>query len=93
MEIFIPLNQMILFVSLISVSFLFSRYKLGLAFVFAFSYYWAFVYNKERLFMGPDGEGHLYFFFGFLLILFAAISFLAEAGSTRMWARITRGNR
>ena len=83
---------MILFVGLISVCFLFSRYKLGLAIVFGFSFYWAFVYNKELLFVGPDGEGYLYFFCGFLLILFAVISLLSEAGSSRAWARITKGN-
>ena len=87
MEIFIPLNQMILFVGLISVSFLFSRFKLGLAFVFGFSFYWAFVYNKELLFVGPDGEGYLYFFCGFLMILFAVISLLAEVGLGRVWAK------
>jgi len=93
MEIFIPLNQMILFVALLSISFLLSRYRLGLALVFGFSYYWAFVYNKDLLFKGPDGEGYLYFLCGFLLILFALISLLAEAGASRVWARISRGNR
>ncbi len=88
MEIFIPLNQMIFFVALISFSFLFSRYRLGLSIVFSFSFYWAFVYNRDRLLTGPDGWGALPLICGSALILFALFSLLAETGLIRKKARV-----
>lgn len=93
MDLFIPLNQMIVFVALVSVSFLFSRYRLGLAIVFGFSFYWAFVHNRDRVLAGPGAWGDWYLLCGSILILFALISLLSEAGLTRRGMRILRNGR
>jgi len=93
MDIFIPLNQMLVFVALIGLSFLFSRYRLGLAIVFGFSFYWAFVQNRDRVLAGPDAWGAWHLICGCILILLALVSLLAETGLMRRGARILRNGR
>ena len=81
MELIIPLNQMILFIGLIAFCFLFTRFKLGLSITFCFTFYWGFIHNKDVFFADLEGSSPfiiIYFFSGFLLILFALFSFLSE---------------
>ena len=81
MEMVIPVNQMIVFVALITFCFLFSRFRLGLSITFCFTFYWGFIYNKDMFFSDLEGSSPFlvfYFVSGFLLIVFALYSFLAE---------------
>lgn len=81
MVLVIPLNQMILFVSLMAFCFLFSRYRLGLSITFCFTFYWGFIYNKDMFFTDMEGSSPFlvfYFISGALLILFALFSFLTK---------------
>jgi len=80
MELVLPVNQMILFVGIISFCLLFSRFKLGLSITFCFTFYWGFIHNKDMFYAGLEGSSPfliLYFVSGFILILFALFSFLA----------------
>jgi uncharacterized membrane protein len=90
MEIQIPVNQMLFFVALISVSFLFAKYRLGLSLVFGFSFYWAFVVNRDRLFQETNGSETLYVVCGAVVVLLALGSLLSEAGLGRKAERTTR---
>ena len=81
MQLTIPVAHMALFVALISFCLLFARYKLGLSITFCFTFYWGFIYNKDVFFTTLEGSSpylFVYFFSGFLLLLFALFSFLAE---------------
>ena len=81
MQLTIPVAQMALFIALISFSMLFARYKLGLSITFCFTFYWGFIYNKDVFFTSLEGSSpylFLYFFSGFLLLLFALFSFVSE---------------
>ena len=81
MELVIPVNQMILFIGMIAFCFLFGRFKLGLSITFCFTFYWGFIYNKDMFYADLEGSSPflvIYFFSGFILILFALFSFLAE---------------
>ena len=81
MQLTIPVAQMALFIVLISVCLLFARYKLGLSITFCFTFYWGFIYNKDVFFTTLEGSSpflFLYFFSGFLLLLFALFSFVSE---------------
>jgi len=81
MEMVIPVNQMIVFVALMTFCFLFSRFRLGLSITFCFTFYWGFIYNKDLFFSDLEGSSPFlvfYFVSGFLLIVFALYSFLAE---------------
>jgi hypothetical protein len=90
MEIQIPVNQMLLFVVLISLSFMFSKFRLGLSIVFGFSFYWAFVFNRDLLVLETNGSETLYVVCGAAVVLFALVSLLSEAGLGRKGERITR---
>lgn len=81
MELTIPAGQMILFIGLISVCFLLTRYKLGLSVTFCFTFYWGFIQNKDVFFADMEGSSPFlafYFFSGFLLLLFALYAFVGE---------------
>jgi hypothetical protein len=93
MEIQIPLNQMLFFVALISLSFLFSKFRLGLSIVFGFSFYWAFVFNRDLLALETNGSETLYLVSGAVVVLLALVSLLSEAGFGRKGERITRFGR
>lgn len=80
-QLTIPVAHMVLFIALISFSMLFARYKLGLSITFCFTFYWGFIYNKDVFFTTFEGSSpflFLYFFSGFLLLLFALFSFVSE---------------
>jgi hypothetical protein len=80
-QLTIPVAHMALFIALISFSMLFARYKLGLSITFCFTFYWGFIYNKDVFFTSFEGSSPfllLYFFSGFLLLLFALFSFVSE---------------
>jgi len=77
----IPLNQMILFVGLMTFCFLFARYKTGLTITFCFTFYWGFIYNKDAFFTDLERSSPflmLYFISGAVVILFAVFSFLTK---------------
>lgn len=81
MQLTIPVAHMALFVALISFCLLFARYKVGLSITFCFTFYWGFIYNKDVFFTTLEGSSpflFLYFFSGFLLLVFALFSFVAE---------------
>ena len=81
MQLTIPVAHMALFVALISFCLLFARYKLGLSVTFCFTFYWGFIYNKDVFFTSLEGSSpflFVYFFSGFLLLLFALFSFVSE---------------
>jgi hypothetical protein len=81
MQLTIPVAHMALFIALISFCLLFARYKLGLSITFCFTFYWGFIYNKDVFFTNLEGSSpflFVYFFSGFLLLLFALFSFVAE---------------
>ncbi len=80
-QLTIPVLQMVLFIALISFCLLFTRYKLGLSITFCFTFYWGFIYNKDVFFNSFEGSSPflaVYFFSGFLLLLFALFSFVSE---------------
>ncbi len=79
-ELTIPLFHMILFVVMISLCLLFSRYKLGLSITFCFTFYWGYILNRE-VFIEIEGLTPFFFFYlfsGFLIIVCAIVSFFAE---------------
>jgi len=81
MQLTIPVAQMALFIALVSFCLLFTRYKLGLSITFCFTFYWGFIYNKDVFFTSLEGSSpflFVYFFSGFLLLLFALFSFVSE---------------
>ena len=81
MQLTIPVAHMAFFVALLSFCLLFARYKLGLSITFCFTFYWGFIYNKDVFFSSFEGSSpflFIYFFSGFLLILFALFSFVSE---------------
>ena len=80
MQLTIPVAHMALFVALLSFCLLFARYKLGLSITFCFTFYWGFIYNKDVFFTTFEGSSPfliVYFFSGFLLLLFALFSFVS----------------
>jgi len=80
-QLTIPLEHMILFIMLIACCLLFGRHKTGLAITFSFTFYWGFIYNREIIFSNFDGSPSflfLYYFSGFLILLFTLCSLVAE---------------
>jgi hypothetical protein len=80
-------------VALISLSFLFAKYRLGLSMVFGFSFYWAFIFNRDLLFLETNGSETLYVACGAVVVLLALGSLLSEAGLGRKGERVTRFGR
>ena len=69
---------MILFMSAITVCFLYGRTKLGLVISYCMVFYWGFVYNLSHFvtLLGEASMGFfVYLFCGFVIALFALISF------------------
>ncbi len=77
-ELAIPLGQMILFIFALTLCFLTSKTKLGLIVTYCLVFYWGFVYNLSQFvtLLGEASTGFLvYLACGFLIALFALISF------------------
>jgi uncharacterized PurR-regulated membrane protein YhhQ (DUF165 family) len=79
----IPLIQIILLMSISTVSLLFGKVKLALMANYIFILYWAYFFNRDLLLEmgGPDNFQYIvvfYFLFGIVIILVAAFSFLFQ---------------
>ena len=80
-ELTIPLGHLAVFIILSAFCLLFARYKAGLALTFSFTFYWGFIYNKDVIFshfLGSSSFLFLYFFSGFLLLLFALCALVLQ---------------
>lgn len=80
----VPLWQMAIYATLMSLCLLLKRYRLGLSISFVFCFYWGFIANKN-LFLGLEGDIDrfslpfiLYAAGGFILIALSVISFFSS---------------
>jgi hypothetical protein len=79
----IPLIQILLLMSISTVSLLFGKVRLALMVNYVFILYWAYFFNRDLLLEmgGPDNFQYItvfYFLFGILIILVAGFSFLFQ---------------
>ena len=81
-EFSVPLLEMCLFVSFISICLLFGRYRMGLLITYCFVFYWGFIFNiKDFITMlGETTSGmQIYIFAGIAMFFIAIISFFIHA--------------
>ena len=81
MDLTIPNNQVFLCIGLVAVSFLLSRFKLGILIAYCFTFYWGFFENKDLFFVSLERSSPyvmLYFISGFVLIVFTLLSFVTS---------------
>jgi len=79
----IPLIQIVLLMTISTVSLLFGKVRLALLANYIFILYWAYFFNRDLLLElgGPDNFQYIvvfYFLFGIIIILVAAFSFLFQ---------------
>ena len=82
----IPLIQIILLMSISTLSLLFGKLRLALLINYVFILNWAYILNRGLLMdMGPAKFQHItavYFIFGILVVMIAAFSFLFQKDQT-----------
>ena len=79
----IPIIQIILLMSISTLSLLFGKMRLALLVNYIFILYWAYFFNRDLVLKmgGPDNFQYItvfYFLFGIIIILVAAFSFLFQ---------------
>ncbi len=80
-ELTIPISQIILLLSLSTLSLLFGKIKLGLLINYIFTMYWGFICHRDLLLdMAEQSSIYMYFYFGFglLVIILAMIGFIFQ---------------
>jgi hypothetical protein len=81
-ELAVPLFQIIILLLFSTLSLLFGKVRIALLINYIFTFYWAYVFNRDSL-MGMglnkfDQYTLVYFLFGIFIILFALIGFLFQ---------------
>lgn len=80
-EIVIPITQIVLFLSISTLALLFGRVKLALMINYLFALYWGYLVNMELytdLFQQMEYVLYLYFGFGLVIALLAAVGFVLQ---------------
>ena len=82
MTISIPIIQLILLMSISTLSLLFGKLRLALLVNFIFIFYWAYFFNRDLLWgMGPQKFEYftiIYFLTGLIILMIAIFSFLFQ---------------
>jgi hypothetical protein len=71
-ELAVPVGQLLLFAALSVLCLLWGRFKIGMAVTFCFTFYWAFIYNRDVVYQSVSGTPLLvvlYFLTGIVLLL------------------------
>ena len=81
-ELAVPLFQIIILLLFSTLSLLFGKVRMALLINYIFTFYWAYVFNRDSL-MGLglnrfDQYTLIYFLFGLFIVLFALIGFLFQ---------------
>ena len=81
-ELAVPLFQIIILLLFSTLSLLFGKVRMALLINYIFTFYWAYVFNRDSL-MGMglnkfDQYTLIYFLFGLFIVLFALIGFLFQ---------------
>ena len=78
----IPLVQLILLMTISTMSLLFGKVRLALLANFIFTFYWAYFFNRDLLWgMGPEKFEYftiIYFLTGFVILMVAIFGFLFQ---------------
>jgi hypothetical protein len=81
-ELAVPLFQIIILMLLSTVSLLFGKVRIALMINYVFTFYWAYIFNRDSLMgLGLNKFDHytlLYFLFGLVTIIFALVGFLFQ---------------
>ena len=81
-ELAVPLFQIIILLLFSTISLLFGKVRMALIINYIFTFYWAYVFNRDSLIgMGLnkfDQFTLMYFLFGLFIILFALVGFLFQ---------------
>jgi hypothetical protein len=81
-ELAVPLFQIIFLMLFSTVSLLFGKVRLALLINYVFTFYWAYVFNRDSLMgMGLNRFDHytlIYFLFGLCIVIFAMVGFLFQ---------------
>lgn len=81
-ELAVPLFQIIILMLFSTVSLLFGKVRIALMINYVFTFYWAYIFNRDSLMgLGLNKFDHytlLYFLFGLVTIIFALIGFLFQ---------------
>jgi hypothetical protein len=81
-ELAVPLFQIIILMLLSTVSLLFGKVRIALMINYVFTFYWAYIFNRDSLMgLGLNKFDHytlLYFLFGLVTIIFALVVFLFQ---------------
>ncbi len=80
-ELTIPVGQLLFFAGLSILCLLWGRYKIGVAVSFCFTFYWAYIYNRDIIYESISGTPYvliLYFLSGIMLILCALCAFSVQ---------------
>jgi len=81
-ELAVPLFQIIFLMFFSTVSLLFGKVRLALLINYVFTFYWAYVFNRDSLMgMGLNRFDHytlIYFLFGLCIVIFAMVGFLFQ---------------
>ena len=81
-ELSVPLFQILFLLLFSTVSLLFGKVRLALLINYIFTFYWAYIFNRESLMsMGLQKFDYytvIYFLFGLAIFLFAMIGFLFQ---------------
>ena len=78
----VPLSQVLLFTSLMTLCLLFGRHKLGLLVSYSFVFYWGFIFNRSYfidLFGNTTIGLYTYTGFGFCMAVLAIIGMFKKA--------------
>ena len=81
-EISVPLFQIVILMLLSTVALLFGKVRLALIINYVFTFYWAYIFNRDYLMsLGLnrfDSYTLLYFLFGLVVVLVAMVGFLFQ---------------
>lgn len=81
-ELAVPLFQIIILMLFSTVSLLFGKVRIALMINYVFTFYWAYIFNRDSLMgLGLNKFDHytlLYFLFGLVTIIFALVGFLFQ---------------
>ena len=81
-ELAVPLFQIIILMLFSTLSLLFGKVRVALMINYVFTFYWAYIFNRDSLMgLGLNKFDHytlIYFLFGFIIIIFAMVGFLFQ---------------
>ena len=81
-ELAVPLFQIIILMLFSTLSLLFGKVRIALLINYLFTFYWAYVFNRDNLMgLGMSKFDHytlIYFLFGLVIVIFAMVGFLFQ---------------